>query len=95
MVPSRGRMRELVPPGRNLKVKKEEWGGGLNYKKGRKAGTPAVPSQRKRSLEVIRRRLKGVVGGKFIDSLYGIDELWDRKRSLKVRDPLSLHDVLD
>ena len=54
-----------------------------------------VPSSRKRVLEVIRRRLKGVVGGKFIDSLYGVDELRDRWRSLEVRDPLSLHDVLD
>ena len=50
---------------------------------------------RNRSLEVVERRLKEVVGGKFIDSLHGIDELRNRWRSLKVGDTLSLHDVLD
>ena len=55
----------------------------------------AVPSQRKRVLEVIRRRLKGVVRGYFIDSLLSIDELGNWRGSLKVRDALSLHDVLD
>jgi hypothetical protein len=39
--------------------------------------------------------LEGIVTGEFIDSLYGIDELWDRWRRLKVRDALGLHDVLD
>jgi hypothetical protein len=51
--------------------------------------------QRKRVLEVISRRLKGVLAGEFIDSLYGIDELRNRRRSLKVGDTLSLHDVFD
>lgn len=46
-------------------------------------------------LEVIRRRLEGVVGGEFIDSLLSIDELRDRRRRLKIGYPLSLHDVLD
>ncbi len=54
-----------------------------------------LTSQRNRSLEVIRRGLQGVVGGDFIDSLCSVDERWDRRRSLKVRDALSLHDVLD
>jgi hypothetical protein len=40
-------------------------------------------------------RLQGVVGLEFIDSVRGIDELWDRGRSLEVWNTLSLHDVLD
>ena len=40
------------------------------------------PSPRKRGLEVIRLRLKGVVGGELIDSLHGIDELRNRWSSL-------------
>jgi hypothetical protein len=36
----------------------------------------------KRGLELIRRRLERVVPGEFIDSLFGIDELRNRWRSL-------------
>ena len=43
----------------------------------------------------MRRRLKGVVGGEFIDSVGCFDQLGDRWRSLKVGDTLSLHYVLD
>ena len=56
---------------------------------------PCHPVTEKAGLKVIRRRLEGVVRRKFIDSLCGVDELRDRRRSLKVRDTLSLHDVLD
>ena len=48
-----------------------------------------------RILEVIGVLLEGVVRWEFIDSLYGIDELWDRWRSSEISDPLSLHDVFD
>jgi hypothetical protein len=51
--------------------------------------------QRKRVLEFISRRLEGVVGGEFIDSLHSIDELRNRWRCLKVGDTLCLHDVFD
>jgi len=64
----------------------EKWGSDHTF---------AVPSQKKRVLEVIRRRLEGVVGGEFIKSFSGVDELWYRRRSLKVRNALRLHDVLD
>jgi hypothetical protein len=57
--------------------------------------TFAVPSQKKRVLEVIRRRLEGVARGEFIKSFSGVDELWYWRRRLKVRDTLRLHDVLD
>ena len=67
----------------------------LGCQKWRKTRTPAYPSQRKRALEVISRRLEGIVRGEFIDSLHGIDELRNRWWSLKVRYALSLHDVLD
>ena len=69
--------------------------GELSCQKWRKTRTLAFPSQRKRSLEVVERRLKGFVGGEFIDSLSGIDELRNnelrnnelrnRRRSLEVR----------
>ena len=100
----RGRS-HLAPPRYGFKAPKRAWKGELSYQKWREAGTPAFPSQRKRVLEVIRSRLKEVVGVKFIDSVRGIDELWNRRRRLsdyakatsdkKVRDPLSLHDILD
>jgi hypothetical protein len=64
----------------------EKWGSDHTF---------AVPSQKKRVLEVIRRRLEGVVGGEFIKSFSGVDELWYWRRSLKVRNALRLHDVLD
>ena len=70
-------------------------GGEPSYEKRHVTYTPTNPSARKRSLEVVRSRLKGVVGGKFIDSLCSVDELWDWRRCLEVRDSLSLHDVPD
>jgi len=69
-----------------FKAPKRAWRGELSPQKWRETGTPAFPSQRKRGLEVIRSGLKGAVGGEFIDSLHGIDELKKRWRSLKVRD---------
>lgn len=67
----------------------------LSSKKRGVSQTPSVPSRRKRALEVIGRRLERVIQGDFIDSLGGIDEPWNGRRSLKVRDALSFHDVLD
>ena len=69
--------------------------GEVRCQKWRETPTPAFPPQRMRVLEVIRRRLKGVLGGEFIDSLHSIDERRNRWGSLKVRDPLSLQDALD
>jgi len=57
--------------------------------------TRRVPSSWKRSLEVIRRWLKRVVGGKFIESLSGVDELRNVRWRLEVRDTLGSHDALD
>ena len=92
---SEGRNARSVSPRQGFKAAKRAWKGELSYQKWREAGTPAFPSQKKRVLEVIRSRLKGVVGGKVIDSVSGIDERRDRRRSLKVGDTLSLYDVLD
>ncbi len=85
-------------PGRALE-------GELSYANWPSTYTPAIPSERTRVQELIRRRLKRVVTGQFINRLCRIDELWDRWRSLpdyakapsdqKVRDALRLHDVLD
>lgn len=57
--------------------------------------TPLVPSQENWVSELIRRRTKGVVGGEFIGSVRGVDELRDRRRILKVWDALRLHDLFD
>lgn len=57
--------------------------------------TLPVPSPRKRSLEVMRSRLEGVVGWEFIDSFGSVDELRDGRRCSKVSDPLRRHDLLD
>ena len=54
-----------------------------------------MQSAGKRGLELIRRRLKRVVGGELIDSIDGIDELRNRRRRLKVGYALSFHDVLN
>jgi hypothetical protein len=82
---------QLAPPRDGFKGAKRGWRGELSYQKRRKTGTLAFPSQRKRVLEVISRRLEGVVRGDFIDSLFGIDERRDTGRCLEVRDTLSLH----
>jgi len=109
MIPGRYSGKQIIPrrdgsiEGRNVwsvtrcygfKAPKRAWGGELSRQKWRETSTPVFPSQRKRVLEVIRRRLKGVVRGEFIDSLHGIDELRNRWRSLEFGDTLSLHDVL-
>jgi hypothetical protein len=47
----------------------------LSYEKWASDYTFAVPSQKKRFLEVIRRWLKRVVRGEFIDTTEAIDEL--------------------
>ena len=90
-----GRNAWSVSPRQGLKAAKRAWTGELSRQKWRKTRTPSYPSQRKRALEVISRRLEGVVRGEFIDSLYGIDELRNRRRSLKIQYALSLHDVFD
>ena len=74
---------------------KESLEGRAKSPKKRETCTPSFPEQKKRFLEVSRRRLKRVTGGEFIDSLHGIDEPRNRWRCLEVRDTLSLHDVLD
>ena len=92
---SDGGSERSVPPRYGFKGAESARKGELSYQKWRRTSTAAFPSQRKRVLAVIRCRLEGVVGGKFIDRVRGIDEFGDRRRSLEVRDALSLHDVLD
>jgi hypothetical protein len=69
--------------------------GELSREKRHFAQSPPAPSQRNRILKVIRRRLEGVVGWEFIDSLGSVDELRDGRLSSKVSDPLRRHDLLD
>jgi hypothetical protein len=47
----------------------------LSHEKYHFTFTSPAPSLRKRVLEVMRQRFEGVVGGKFIESVRGIDEL--------------------
>jgi hypothetical protein len=67
----------------------------LSFEKWASDYTAPITSPRKRGLGVIRRWLKRVIEGQFIESFSGVDELGYWWRCLKVRDTLRFHDVFN